>query len=212
MYHFDQVPFACGSCGTKGSLDVYDIISADEQPEIRDKVLDGSLFEYVCPHCGAVTPVMYPLLYTDRPGKYMISLREEGKENFSQEIMDAMTCRCVYDPSVLKEKILLFDHGMDDRALEILKILRSQQIHERNPEMEVEALFYYPVEGEDRLEVFSRGVSQGTVRMDNELYEGIKDVILPGLDETLLKETVIDSAWAHSAVLSAGGADGALLL
>ena len=44
----------CSKCGQQTKVTVYRSINISENPELKAKVKDGSLFLWECPHCGQV--------------------------------------------------------------------------------------------------------------------------------------------------------------
>ena len=55
----------CTKCGQSNIIKVYKSINTADSPELRDKVKDGSLFLWECPHCGQVNLARYDTLYHD---------------------------------------------------------------------------------------------------------------------------------------------------
>ena len=44
---------ACPQCGNRNTIKVYRSINVADNPELKEKVKDGSLFLWECPHCGS---------------------------------------------------------------------------------------------------------------------------------------------------------------
>ena len=44
----------CPQCGNRNTIKVYRSINVADNPELKEKVKDGSLFLWECPHCGKV--------------------------------------------------------------------------------------------------------------------------------------------------------------
>ena len=64
----------CSKCGQQHKVIVYRSINISENPELKDKVKDGSLFLWECPHCGQVNLAKYETLYHDPAAKLMVWL------------------------------------------------------------------------------------------------------------------------------------------
>lgn len=47
-------------------------INAEVNPNLRLSVLDESLFDWTCPHCGYQAMLVYPCLYHDKGRRFMI--------------------------------------------------------------------------------------------------------------------------------------------
>ena len=46
----EKVTAACPACGEKHGIEVWNRINVGENPELKAKVKDGSLFVWECPH------------------------------------------------------------------------------------------------------------------------------------------------------------------
>ena len=79
----------CTKCGQQHKVTVYRSINISENPELKAKVADGSLFLWECPHCGQVNLARYETLYHDPSGKLMVWLIPEGE--ISETQMQAIT-------------------------------------------------------------------------------------------------------------------------
>ena len=68
----------CSACGNENLIDIYQTINVRENPELKDKVKDGSAFLWQCPHCGRVNLAVFQTLYHDPDERLMILLLPEG--------------------------------------------------------------------------------------------------------------------------------------
>ena len=68
------LPYRCPQCGKIHDYPVYDGVDVSKEPQFRAKVMDASIFDFVCPHCGAVNGVIYPFLYHDPSHRFMVQL------------------------------------------------------------------------------------------------------------------------------------------
>jgi transposase-like protein len=51
MSSFRNIKITCPACSTEGSYTVWDSVNVDLDPELKVKVMDGSLFTWTCPNC-----------------------------------------------------------------------------------------------------------------------------------------------------------------
>ena len=51
MSSFRNIKITCPACNTEGSYTVWDSVNVDLDPELKVKVMDGSLFTWTCPNC-----------------------------------------------------------------------------------------------------------------------------------------------------------------
>ena len=73
--------FTCSGCGASHQTDVYPLINVSASPELKAKVLDGSLFVWECPDCGRMNLARYTTLYHDPEQRLLILLSDWKPEN-----------------------------------------------------------------------------------------------------------------------------------
>jgi len=153
----------CRKCGQNQTVTVYRSINIAENPELKDKVRDGSLFLWECPHCGQVNLARYETLYHDPAAKLMVWLIPEGEISETQmqaitmhtKAMGGYTLRRVNDMGALMEKVLVRDAGLDDVVLEMCKyVTRLEMVQKSVPAEQKEEFMatefhFYRSEGED---------------------------------------------------------------
>ena len=74
MSKWEEVTIKCPNCGKVSKFKLWDSINTTLDPEMKQKVRDGSAFSFTCPHCGYQT--------------YMISM-QNGKLFFSHPALQA---------------------------------------------------------------------------------------------------------------------------
>ena len=62
----------CPGCNAEGEFKYYASVNVTLDPDLRDKIMDGSLFRWTCPSCGKVFNVPYPFLYHDMTRGFML--------------------------------------------------------------------------------------------------------------------------------------------
>ena len=72
---------------------------------------------------GYAICAVYPMIYHDPMNAFMICLRPSGAVSGAEPIpaVRALKKRSVKNPQELKEKILIFEAGLDDAAVELVK-------------------------------------------------------------------------------------------
>ena len=126
----------CSKCGEQHKVIVYRSINISENPELKDKVKDGSLFLWECPHCGQVNLAKYETLYHDPAAKLMVWLIPSGEISETQmqaitmhtKAMGGYTLRRASDMGTLMEKVLINDAGLDDVVLEMCKYVTKMEM------------------------------------------------------------------------------------
>jgi hypothetical protein len=122
--------FQCPTCRRSSHAGLWESINADLDPGMREQVLNGRAFTFVCPSCGSRETLTYASLYHDPTRKFMVWWMPEANDMEEQDLarmnsdpaqMLGYRLRVVSTLSRLREKILIFEHQLDDRAVELLK-------------------------------------------------------------------------------------------
>ena len=162
MSIISQALAPCSKCGQQQTVTVYRSINIADNPELKDKVRDGSLFLWECPHCGQVNLARYETLYHDPAAKLMVWLIPEGEISETQmqaitmhtKAMGGYTLRRVNDMGSLMEKVLVSDAGLDDVVLEMCKYVTKMEMIQKSVPAEQKEEFlaadfhFYRSEGE----------------------------------------------------------------
>lgn len=139
----EKVTAACPACGEKHGIEVWNRINVGENPELKAKVKDGSLFVWECPHCGKANLVQGQTLYHDPNERLMIWLMPDGILPEAQEkaleaqfekisqTLEGYTLRRVSDIGSLIEKVNIFDTGLDDCVIEMCKYITKMEMMEK---------------------------------------------------------------------------------
>ncbi len=160
----------CTKCGQQQTVTVYRSINVSENPELKDKVRNGELFLWECPHCGQVNLAKYETLYHDPSAKLMVWLIPSGEISETQmqaitmhtKAMGGYTLRRVNDMGFLMEKVLINDAGLDDIVVEMVKYVTKLEMvqkivdQDKKDEFLAGKFHFYRAEGEgdDRLFTF----------------------------------------------------------
>ena len=138
-----QQPIRCPRCNAESSFAVWQSLNATLNPAEKESLMSGELLRFTCPGCGAATPVVYPMLYHDMERRlmlWMIPDREDGAQatpdaadvpgagEAAGGVVPGYTARVVSSPNELMEKILIFEAGLDDIALEMFKVVINLQL------------------------------------------------------------------------------------
>lgn len=133
----------CDNCGKEFEVEVYDSINVSLNPELKGKVIDGSIYSFVCPYCGEEHYIQYPFLYHDMEHGFMIqsgTLIElidyydnvvNGKvKKVSNEFpgfFDNIKQLGVTSYRELRSKIVMLENGLDYRIATLYCIFMEQQ-------------------------------------------------------------------------------------
>jgi hypothetical protein len=152
MSVFHKHNVTCPHCATEVELDVNFSVNADRRPDYRQAILDGSFQVLACPACAASFRVEPELSYLDmgrhqwilvKPARELDQWEDlermaevifeanygPGAAKIAQELGAALNVRVTFGWPALREKILLQELGIDETALELLKLalLRSDE-------------------------------------------------------------------------------------
>lgn len=159
----------CSKCGQQHKVTVYKSINVSENPELKAKVRDGSLFLWECPHCGQLNLARYETLYHDPSTKLMVWLIPSGEISETQmqaitmhtKAMGGYMLRRVNDMGSLMEKVLIRDAGLDDAVLEMCKWVTKQEmvakIVDQDKKEELMATQFHFYRNEDETVTFMYG-------------------------------------------------------
>ncbi len=89
-----QTQLTCPNCGTPYMADIYQVIDAARQPQLKQMLLSGQLNVAVCPSCGAGGRVATPLLYHD-PAHELFMVHVPQEMNLDQVQREEMIGRMV---------------------------------------------------------------------------------------------------------------------
>jgi hypothetical protein len=133
-------------------------------PEQRERILEESLFCWECPDCGYQMQLVYPCLYHDRSNRFLVLMDPNQKEQMldkkamAGEDLSGTKKRIVSSVEELKEKILLFESGLNDAACELAKLAMLQSVEHRRGITPEKGYFSSANEAENKITfVFSFG-------------------------------------------------------
>lgn len=201
----------CPKCGEPTEADLHTSVNVTNHRDLRAKVMNESLFRWNCKNCGYSARLTYPVLYNDMKNRFMVYLipRIEHFQLADKQLEDEFNTlkhidkRIVPDFNTFKEKIFIFESGLDDMALELTKLAVSQTVSKKlgtevtegylsmyNTENNTMGFTFFTGENKEpyvqsaRLEIYGKSVS-----VVNEL--AVKDKKLKGFIR-------IDREWAEN--------------
>lgn len=121
-----EVQYTCPYCGKEFTITVYDTVTAKKDPDLKERVLSGDLFQHTCPHCQQIFMIQNQMLYSDADQKYVLCLSQNDLGSTLNEFAIPLVGqgyrlrRCATIQELI-EKIEIFDDGMNDVAVELAK-------------------------------------------------------------------------------------------
>ncbi|HJK23470.1 MAG TPA: CpXC domain-containing protein, partial [Methanocorpusculum sp.] len=117
--------------------------------------------------------------------------------------------RLVADLNALKEKIFIFEAGLDDRVMELFKMLTLTKLHGDNPDQVPDVLLFTKVdEDEDGKKIFLAAFRDnkylGIVELPYSLYQTCVVTGEPIWDTPVTECAAIDQEWIADRLKSGG--------
>ncbi len=158
------VTVKCPVCDHETTRQLYTRLDASEAPDIKKTLLEGKLFTFECDQCGAQRQIDNDFLYLDHDKKVIIALipnlekRKADMEKIltqfmrqSEHDLSQYSLRVVRTAATLVEKVSIFEQGLNDIVVEIVKLLTDGLFAKERPQEIVKARYFYMVQKERKL-------------------------------------------------------------
>lgn len=198
----NTIAVKCPVCGQNSIVPVWRSINAQFDVGQKTRLLDGTLFQHLCPRCGEAVKLDYECRYHDMNHRAVVHyVRSErsarsvfkAAKDFRLDTPDGQQSsgrephyreRVVKSQNALREKAIIFDLGLDDRIVEVMKAIVIQQRYASSCDLEgCEVLFAVDENGDHRLEFYTE--NPFAVYLDKGLYPELETC----LGDILAKET-----------------------
>ena len=170
-----QQSIKCPSCGLMQTMTVWDSITVKDSPDLKKDLLAGKLNIFKCSACSHFGLVPTPMLYHDEEKKLMISFTpcndesikkrlfenicETSKASGELETYEEYNLRFVTEYNALLEKILIFDNGLNDKAIEVIKLLILSQ----EPDKQKQRICVFGKKENDNLEFMVQDTKENMI-------------------------------------------------
>lgn len=208
----DKVDVKCPICRHDGKFKIYANVDGDNQKDLKEKILTGELFTYICPVCNNRVNINYGMLYRQDKDKFIGKIAvdelefEQARQTFgniekieNKKIRKTMSYLLDFDKRIvpnwqaLAEKIMIKDTGLDDRVIELIKVIYIQAFYKDHPDKEVKAVYFARNNGGNYI-VFT-GKESFTMPISDSLYKKLQDQ-LKKID--MIDDLVVDLKWADN--------------
>lgn len=144
MSWFEHTDVACPRCGEGFKAPTAQTVNVTRMPEARSWVLDGSFHRVTCPGCAEPIFVDRDFLYTDLGREQFVLVGPtpaiadwpaweattleafarsvEGAPPYVEDISRRFRVATVFGVRMLAEKVRLWDAGLDDGVVELMKL------------------------------------------------------------------------------------------
>jgi hypothetical protein len=206
MTKYHQELIQCPVCFNEENMTIWDVIDAVSDPDLRERLLRKTLQTFECRNCGTGTPLALPLMYEDAGHKLRIESRPDlpGRPELLARL-DALNrwprqpgwqLRLTGQTNELIEKIHLREHGLDDRAMALVKLAVQNNSTEADT---IAELYFSGIKGEEMM--FVVGMADGEwfqMFLPMEAYRNAGLVMAGQLDATAEGWQLIDQVYAQS--------------
>lgn len=197
----------CPECKQQSNFEIYQTIDLINEPEIAKRLMNLSLFRFVCPKCGCNVFVEYPFAVMDEEEKFFFfcfpgnkDVTEDNVKLISLTTNDAVKdkgflFRFVDSREAILEKINIFYNDFDDRAMEIYKLKHYPAWQKRFPKMTT-ASFSNDFKLGLSIYIFSNMQMLAVLPFKETEYDAIVDKYFYDSDLRAQDLKVVNSAWA----------------
>ena len=206
----------CPKCGKEIEIDVWDNIALPYDKEQKKRILKNSLFKINCDSCKIIFPIAYRCQYNDMEQKYLIWFAPRADEAeqkaiaaYNQQLkadkplqlaQGGYRYRVVFNDNELREKVLIFDEGLDDRYIETMKVSYLPLLQKELTKDEAKILGIYfdkKEDGEYRWVIVFDRKAPVEVDIDMKMYEDMKIKLKNIVEEKTPEGLVqISAQWA----------------
>ena len=187
----------------------YDQFEAYLKP--GDKILDlgcgrGRDFRYFLSKGYDVVPVDESKEMCRLAEKYIgrdvcnITFAELDYNNEFDAVWACASLRLVNSRNNLREKVYIFDQGLDDRIIELMKLFIRFDISQKNPEHEVDEIFLeIRDDAPTRFAICLTDGQWGSVPFNQEVYDRIKEEMIDPEDNGK-QDYIVNMQWAGECI------------
>lgn len=139
----------CPKCGSTFEIEQWNVINAQKQPELREKIMNGSMFLQTCPHCGTRVHSAYTCIYSNDEEKFLVSFQPTAEEPAATPLVPQYTMRLEHTLLRFLERIRILEFGLDDLTIEMVRYLVTAQLARQFPEKHITHLLFDNTDSEN---------------------------------------------------------------
>ncbi len=133
----------CPACFEDSNFRIYSSIDISENAALKEDIFSREIFKFRCPNCGEEILVAYDCTYTDPENKYIVALLPDAEQEADSNLkVEGHTLRIVRSINEFVEKIALVEDKIDDKVVELYKIMLEDQFEDERPGSKVLGIFY----------------------------------------------------------------------
>ena len=198
MFEAVRQEISCPKCGRTIGIELWPQIDTDTENALEN-IISGRLFDIGC-ECGFATQVQYPLSFEDKIHGVKIWYRPEEQAGEAMAEMEeaaarGLKCRLTASLDAFSEKAAIFNAGLDDRMVEVMKLAAKAHLAEALSGADVEPIVFASVDGVHRLLFRYEGQTE-YMDMDMGEYNEFGTIFGPMLELAGDRDYVVDRQWA----------------
>ncbi len=139
----------CPKCSTTFDIEQYSVINAQTQPELREKLLNGSMFLQTCPRCGTHMHAAYTCVYSNDEKKFLVSFQPSMEKPAVTPLMPQYKLRLERTLVGFLERIRILEAELDDVTIEMVKYLVTAQLTRQFPNKTITRLLFVSADNEN---------------------------------------------------------------
>ena len=196
----------CPNCKRENQIKIWQSLNGELDPDAKQLLLEGTLFRFICQRCCYVSNLNYELLYHDMKHQtmvYYVSLHSIEKTNDMINTaedtlrggMSGYSVRIATSQETLREKAMIFESGLDDRIVEIMKLFALSSARDKFPEAIIEDVFFCLISNEELVFELA-GVRTLRANIPIAVYEKLREDYKAKLELVGNIESMINYEWA----------------
>jgi len=179
-------------CENEFEVEVRELVDLEEEPEIEDEILSGDYMTYRCPKCGKLLKPEFPFRIVDRQrGIDIFFIPELDRGAYSRKKLGydvGSPSRVVIGFPELIEKLTIIREGLDDRAVESIKMYLLEHAISRDDEVELIPKVWFDRRENEYLIFKIEGLKEdsiGITRIPRETYDKVVKSLVKNRDKTM---------------------------
>ena len=101
------------------------LILPEFETDLKKQLIEGEYFHTYCPRCKSKIRFYHTCIYADKKHGFILLMKPKQEAKEADHTLyhdDAYIKRYIFKEDEISEKIAILEAGLDDRALEIIKI------------------------------------------------------------------------------------------
>lgn len=216
----------CPKCGKKIEIETRDSIELPYDHEQKELILKNTFFKVHCDGCNIVFPIAYRCIYNDLEQRYFIWLaprmdeeEQEAIHEYNDRILNDKVLklaqagyryRIVRNDNEMREKVIIFDNGLDDRYIETMKAIYYPGIRQKlSSDMRIVGIYFEEKQGGGyQWVVITDKKKLMFVEINMDIYADMMDKLKDVVEKNTPKGLVaIDPLWANNVMIEKMGVE-----